>query len=416
MAHIRRNRIRFSGNSDNDIISNLPAEILLEILDKLPTEDAMTTAILSPKWRNLWKILPRIELSDNMQKEREKRVVGMVNKFIKHYEGNKMKSFHVSLKYNTRKRKTYQSWIAFAATKNVEELHLDFHSDHRRAPPGLPPSFELPHNILNCASLVRLHLESVGLILLPAINLESLKELELVNSQLSDDATKVITKNCPKLESLFKVTKGIFYGEGTEKKLDGLLENFQQAKVLYLCSKAITSMINPGKEFTSTQYFVSDVKYLTVRDMTNRRNLLFNCHRLSLDTGMQRRELPGIAFLLKACPRLETLVIVITKGQSEFRFADDLAANGIFVGGKYWKTKHNAFKSCLQRLAAVEFVNLWGTYQTWDARKFDPKKFFRACQDGYDLLIFLMENSPSFERFIFTTSKKQEEFPKLLFL
>ncbi|KAK3002881.1 hypothetical protein RJ639_019651 [Escallonia herrerae] len=415
MDHIRGNRIRFSGNSDNDIISNLPPEILLEILDKLPTEDAMTTAILSPKWRNLWKILPRIEFSDNMQKEREKKVVGMVNKFIKHYEGNKMESFHVSLKYNTRKRKTYQSWIAFAATKNVEELHLDFHGDHRRAPPGLPPSFELPHNILNCASLVRLHLESVGLILLPAINLESLKELELVNSQLSDDATKVITKNCPKLESLvlrncnrrrnlkitvapqsnlskltiiegylllssneisvdapnvtklnflsgmwrskylienvpavtearlsfddmqFKVTKGIFYGEGTERKLDGLLENFQQAKVLHLCSMCI-------------------------------------------------------------------------------QFTDDLAANSIFVGGKYWKTKHNAFKSCLQRLAAVEFVNLWGTYQTWDAKKFDPKKFFRACQDGYDLLIFLIENSPSFERFIFTTSKKQEEFPKLLFL
>lgn len=61
------------------------------------------------------------------------------------------------------------------------------------------------------------------------------------------------------------------------------------------------------------------MQFLTIQKLINQENLQFNLKRLLLDTGLRKRELPGIAFLLNACPQLEQLVIIFLNRQPEFQ-------------------------------------------------------------------------------------------------
>lgn len=89
---------------EHDFISKLTDDILLKILHKLPTEEAMTTSVLSSRWRHLWKSLSSIDLNDRFEEKRKRKVFGHVKRFIKHYEGYKMKRFCVSVKYDSKKK------------------------------------------------------------------------------------------------------------------------------------------------------------------------------------------------------------------------------------------------------------------------------------------------------------------------
>ncbi|KAF2590229.1 hypothetical protein F2Q70_00041837 [Brassica cretica] len=47
-----------------DRISGLSDELLVKILSFLPTEDAVSTSVLSKQWRFLWMRLPKLEYHD----------------------------------------------------------------------------------------------------------------------------------------------------------------------------------------------------------------------------------------------------------------------------------------------------------------------------------------------------------------
>lgn len=79
--------------NEHDFISKLTDDILLKILHKLPTEEAMATSVLSSRWRDLWKSLSSIDLNDRFEEKGKSKVFGLVKRFIKHYEGHKMNAF-----------------------------------------------------------------------------------------------------------------------------------------------------------------------------------------------------------------------------------------------------------------------------------------------------------------------------------
>ncbi|CAA7061856.1 unnamed protein product, partial [Microthlaspi erraticum] len=53
---------KFHSNSrDMDRISELSDELLIEILSRLPTKDAISTCKLSKRWKCLWMYLPKLD-------------------------------------------------------------------------------------------------------------------------------------------------------------------------------------------------------------------------------------------------------------------------------------------------------------------------------------------------------------------
>lgn len=196
---------RVSGNacfSENDWLSNLPDDILLKILEMLPLEEAMSTSLLARRWKNVWKSTSLIEVDERVEEDGRKKGSRFLKKLIRLYQGEKLKRFSVSLKYKGKMRATYKSWMAFAVSKNVEELSLELYiceSDWRRKPYPIVP---LPGDLFYCSSLVRVKLTFANLDPLPPFHLKLLRDLHLHKCQLPDDGVERMTANCPLLHTL----------------------------------------------------------------------------------------------------------------------------------------------------------------------------------------------------------------------
>ncbi|KAL6313932.1 hypothetical protein AAG906_011659 [Vitis piasezkii] len=361
MRKIQTNSENRHNQNQNDFISRLPEDILLIILNKLPMEDAVATSLLSSKWRDLWK------LTSN-----EKRNPS-VNHFVRSHHGKEIKCFSVSLRCKKSMVPDVQSWITYAAKKNVEELciNLNDREDNRKN-----RTYHLQHLCFpacflwldmdyfpHCESLKELHLEKL---VLPNDEINGITEkspalqlLCLINCNLSENLHHIFI-NAPKItriEFLSSMPKRKYHivnmGVGIEARFNlnrmfrergeakatcngvlvcryqqnllGLLKTFQTAKVLEVCSWCIQVCISP----LDFQFFP---------------------HKLNLVNMLQR-----IALLLRACRKLENLVIVMNDEAEELQFNDAFQRIYAFKQEFYWKNQGASSTVCLQQLAVVEF-------------------------------------------------------------
>ncbi|KAL0714440.1 hypothetical protein Bca4012_021419 [Brassica carinata] len=147
-----------------DRISGLSDELLLKILLLVPTKVAVSTSILSKRWRYLWMWLPRLEF-------RYKRLLDP---------------------------ECESMWVSIALSHCLRELEIARGSDS--AKPVI-----LPSDLFTCKSLVVLKLVGVILLDVPRIlvSLPSLKTLKLQSLKYFNEETlQRLLSNCPILEDL----------------------------------------------------------------------------------------------------------------------------------------------------------------------------------------------------------------------
>ncbi|XP_010512936.1 PREDICTED: putative F-box protein At1g49610 [Camelina sativa] len=185
-AH-RRRKIKRGRDprKDIDLISSLPDEILQVILSFISTKLAITTSVLSRRWRHIWCNTPSLSFSDNCNLD-----PSSVDKILSRYTARKMMSFKLcirSLDYHY-----LCSWVKFAMYRNVENLWLE----HRLC--------DMPDFFYNNSSVKQLYVKSKHACINPrcSVSWTSLKILTLYACNLKDKSFAKIISGSPLLETL----------------------------------------------------------------------------------------------------------------------------------------------------------------------------------------------------------------------
>ncbi|XP_020986422.2 F-box/LRR-repeat protein At4g14096-like [Arachis duranensis] len=179
-----------------DRISLLPDSILCDILSYLPTKEAVTTSILSRRWRHVWKDLQVLDIDDTpfySFLKWEDRFRSYVNAILTQrnvdypIERFRFTCYQIS-------QSLLLTWLNAVICPHLQELHLDI---------NLMFGINLPEAILTCPSLKSLTLKRESSLYcypkFPNVYLPSLKNLEL--DALSVDPSKLLS-GCPVLENL----------------------------------------------------------------------------------------------------------------------------------------------------------------------------------------------------------------------
>ncbi|KAK4482098.1 hypothetical protein RD792_011549, partial [Penstemon davidsonii] len=182
-------RIRSRGRKrmpdfEEDLISQLPDEVLGRILSFVPVEDAVRTNILSKRWKGIWMLITNLDFGKKVRNRRNclnfvDNVIGCVSKL-----GNF--SMEVCLHVDEG---TVTSWMRKVLEKNVRELTLEG-----------PIS---PCCIFSCETLTILTLVCDSIEDVPIIcNLPNLKVLDMCIYDPPSELTEDLFTSCPLLEDL----------------------------------------------------------------------------------------------------------------------------------------------------------------------------------------------------------------------
>lgn len=200
-----KRRMRGGGNGGIDI---LPDDILINILSRLSIKEASRASVLAARWRYLWRFSHGIMRFDNrdtatraaiegkefnscvntvLELHQGPKVEGIVINFdsgrdMKLIKSNRFRGAKSSLYIQYVYSRAFDSWVAFAARKEVERLELNF---------SLCDGYKFP----SVESLISLSHGATS-------PLCSLKTLRLAYVDVEDEVVQYFLASCPNLEEL----------------------------------------------------------------------------------------------------------------------------------------------------------------------------------------------------------------------
>ncbi|CAN1244175.1 F-box/LRR-repeat protein At3g03360, partial [Linum perenne] len=190
-----------------DRISNLPDEILVNILSLLSFSEALGTSVLSSRWIHLWKSAVTELDFEGFKLLEEKPVLwpikspivvkkklmymNSVNRVLRQINVLKIKKFRVSFNLNRENNSEgdIDRWIEFAMSKRVEYLELSLGvMGFFDGPPG---GYSLSQG---CYDYIK---TPAGL-----SNIKHLRSLHLSYVDIEEENIEYLIMNCPLLEDL----------------------------------------------------------------------------------------------------------------------------------------------------------------------------------------------------------------------
>ncbi|EOA25592.1 hypothetical protein CARUB_v10018940mg, partial [Capsella rubella] len=190
--------LRKQGVVNRDRISQFPEALLLQILSRLPTKDAIATSVLSKRWRSIWKMVPRLEFNSHYQ-NLHKFSENVARSLLLH-KAPILESLHIKVTDRLEGRSESDIyigiWSGIAFARHVREfvLHLFF-----KRPVRFPSSMFNSNNTLETLKLkcsVRLDVPS-------RFCMKSLRTLHLLSVDFIDNKSiRYLISGCPNLENL----------------------------------------------------------------------------------------------------------------------------------------------------------------------------------------------------------------------
>uniref|UniRef100_M4D557 F-box domain-containing protein n=1 Tax=Brassica campestris TaxID=3711 RepID=M4D557_BRACM len=185
----RRIRSRHCHGGDGvvvDTISGLPDVILQHILTFIPTKYAITTSLLSKRWRHVWCDTPSLSFKSSPTLN-----AACINQTLTLYTAPKM--MHFLLDVNEKDDVPHiDRWIEFAMSRKVENMFLSLWVD----------KYSFPEFLYVSSSLKQLTLKHCDTSPKCSVSWTSLKNLSLVKCGVSDESMAKILSGCPVLECL----------------------------------------------------------------------------------------------------------------------------------------------------------------------------------------------------------------------
>ncbi|XP_057539222.1 putative F-box/LRR-repeat protein At3g18150 [Amaranthus tricolor] len=453
-------------NSELNSLSELPDDILIDILDKLPMEDAMTTSFLSKRWKDLWKYKSNIELGNDWVSKTGKDVLPSLQRILCYLKEQKLHCLSVSIRYCPSMLTDMELLFTYASIKNAKEIYIDFNA---RSDSKIRQRRRCPYFFLTecedcvCSSLVKLSLKSVQLDTLPA-RFVALRELFLERVILGDYFVEIVTTNCPSLSLLClcncnpKVNLEIVIA-ATANLLQLIIReeitevaNTTELSIRAENVKVIEFVLAlPRKGYKIEGALVCSEVRFRLNQMHQSRQAM----RVS-GLGIKGKFTDNFVGLLEKFKAAETITLsswciqvlsieLIVRRKCPLSF--DLRHLTLETGLELWEflgitylllsarkleslvvvmgdtaeiscnhpatlmssVGYNVFDQGLPALKTVEFKNFSGNYESWEADNFDLDKFFRNYSSGDFLVWNLMHFTVNLKKIVFTTREKSFE-------
>ncbi|XP_045831176.1 FBD-associated F-box protein At4g10400-like [Trifolium pratense] len=293
-------------SADIDRISNLPDELLCHILSFLSTKLAFTTAVLSKRWRPLFKLLTTLRFNEKSFLDEEAfpcivETVILTTKLIK--------TFHLNC--HPRNRKSFNHWIITAKLHPLENLELRSMLHHNKRITLWPSIFIFP-------TLVVLKLTKLKVVDNISVDLPSLKTLHLINVMLKNtDNFNKLLNGCPILEDLHT---NIYY---MEEQGDGV----RLKPLSKLMSANFSSTLDiPIKAIHNVHFLQFKWSYLSNKDLDINPNVVPKCissHLRSCTLNYEgfKDQIQFATYILENAPLLRVMKITVAE---KFSSQEDL--------------------------------------------------------------------------------------------
>ncbi|XP_010507656.1 PREDICTED: F-box/LRR-repeat protein At3g03360-like [Camelina sativa] len=302
VAHRRREIKRGRDpREDIDLISSLPDEILQIILSFISTKLAITTSVLSRRWRHVWCDTPSLSFSDNCNLD-----PSSVDKILSRCTARKMMSFQLCA-IGFHYRNYVNSWIEFAKSRNVENLLLEKHGFD-----------DIPDSFYTNSSVKQLYLKSAyGDDLDPKCSVldlsksPRLKTLE-IESEYWLQGVKIVAPHIHSLRLRFTISDFAYslvdVSPLTEAELDVDSGSHEKLNVYYI-KTIVLKMLEKLQNVEKLTLCGNFLKALSLADLHCYSFPKLKVKVLTLETTISQDVISGIVRLLQHSPELKKLTL-----------------------------------------------------------------------------------------------------------